>query len=151
MRTAAPIAAILVLLAPASGHAFDATQADIIGLRLGMTDTDVTAAMQRQGFAVTYDRSAIAARTKDGRLTVDFTDDRVVRQIRYTLDAKGAAATESIRASVLDRFGPPDQAQPMGWCRTPGRDGMCPQTAAALTFQADTHTLMLRDGTSRDD
>jgi hypothetical protein len=54
---------------------------------------------------------------------------------------------EKIQASVLDRFGPPNQAKPMGWCRVPRRDGTCPVDAAALTFRTDTLTLVLRAGT----
>ena len=41
MRAAAPVAAMAVLLAASPVHAFDARKADIIGLRLGMTDSDV--------------------------------------------------------------------------------------------------------------
>jgi hypothetical protein len=147
MRAVAAVAAIAVFLATSPGHAFDAAQAEIIGLRLGMADIDVTAALRRQGFAVTTDHGALVARTLDGQVTVYLTGTQTVRRISYTLKGYGAGETEKIEGSVLDRFGPPDQAKPMAWCRKLGRDGMCPDAVPSLTYQRDTKTLDLRAGT----
>jgi hypothetical protein len=145
MRAAA-LAATAILLAATQSYAFDAAQADIIGLRLGMADTEVIAALRRQGFSVTYDHVALAARTLDGQLTIGLGPDHEAREIRYTLRGNGAGEGEKIQAAVLDHFGPPSQAKPMMWCRVLRHDGMCPDGAASLTFRPDTLTLVLRAG-----
>jgi hypothetical protein len=144
---AAGLAALATLLAATHGYAFDAAEADIIGLHLGMADTEVTATLRRQGFAVTRQNGALLARTLDGQLAVDIGPDHAAREIRYTLRGNGVGEGEKIRVSVLDRFGPPNQAKPMGWCRVLRRDGTCPVDAASLTFRPDTLTLVLRAGT----
>jgi hypothetical protein len=145
MRAAA-LAATAILFSAAQGCAFDAAEADIIGLHLGMTDNDVTAALRRQGFAVTHDHGALLARTLDGQLAVDIGADHTAHEIRYRLRGNGLREGEKIQTSVLDRFGPPNQAKPMGWCRMVANDGMCPDTAASLTFRPETLTLVLRAG-----
>ncbi len=80
---------------------------------------------------------------------MDLTEDQAVRQIRYSFTGNGAGEPEKIQAAVLDRFGPPDQARPMEWCRTPGPDEKCPDDDASLTFLPETLTLLLRTGTPR--
>jgi hypothetical protein len=145
MRAAA-LAAMAILLVASRGYALDAAEVDIIGLRLGMADTEVTAALQRQGFAVTHDHGMLLARTRDGQLSVEIGADNAVREIRYTLRGHHVGEPDAIEAAVLDRFGPPSQSQPMMWCRVPGRDGTCPAGAPLLTYQPDTLTLVLRAG-----
>jgi hypothetical protein len=46
---AAGLAALAIMLSATHGNAFDAAEASIIGLHLGMTDTEVTAALRVQG------------------------------------------------------------------------------------------------------
>jgi hypothetical protein len=144
---AATLAAMAILLTPTHGVAFDAAEADIIGLHLGMSDTEVMAALRVQGYAVTHDHGALLARTLDGQLAVDIGPNHAANEIRYTLRGYGMGEGEKIRASVLDRFGPPNQSKPMGWCRVPRGDGTCPVGAPSLTFHPDTLTLVLRAGT----
>jgi hypothetical protein len=145
MRAAA-LATTAILLTSPHGFAFDVAQADIIGLRLGMADSEVTATLRRQGYTVTHDHEALLARTLDGQLTIDIGADHAAHEIRYTLRGNGLQEGEKIEASVLNRFGPPDQSKPMGWCRVLRRDGRCPAGAASLTFSPETLTLVLRAG-----
>jgi hypothetical protein len=51
MRATA-LAAMAILLAPTHSFAFDVAETDIIGVHLGMAETAVTAALRRQGYAV---------------------------------------------------------------------------------------------------
>jgi hypothetical protein len=145
MRAAA-LAAMAILLTPTPSLAFDAAEASIIGLHLGMADTEVTAALRLQGYVVTHDHGALLARTLDGQLAVDIGPDHATHEIRYTLRGTGVGEGEKIQASVLDRFGPPNQLKPMGWCRVLRRDGTCPVGAPSLTFRPETLTLVLRAG-----
>ncbi len=145
MRAAA-LAAIATLLGATQSYAFDVTQADIIGLRLGMADTDVTAALRRQGYAVTHDHEVLLANTLDGQISVEIGADHAAHEIRYTLRGAGVGEGAKIQSSVIDRFGEPNQSNPMVWCRMVKRDGMCPTGAPSLTFRPDTLTLMLRAG-----
>jgi hypothetical protein len=135
-----------ILLAPTHSFAFDVAETDIIGVHLGMAETAVTAALRRQGYAVTHDHGALLARTVDGQLAVDIGADHAAHEIRYTLRGNGTGEGEMIQAAVVDRFGPPNQSKPMGWCRVLRRDGMCPVGAPSLTFRPETLTLVLRAG-----
>jgi hypothetical protein len=143
MRAVA-LAAMAILLAGTPSFAFDAAQVDIIGLHLGMADTAVTAALRVQGYTVTHDHGALLAKTLDGQLAVDIGPDHAAHEIRYTLRGAGVGEGDKIQASVIDRFGPPNQSKPMGWCRAIKRDGMCPPGAPSLTFRPETLTLLLR-------
>lgn len=145
MRTAA-LAAIAVLFGTTQGYAFDPAQADIIGLHLGMADSEVTAELLRQGFAVIRDHASLLANTLDGRISVAIGPDHAAHEIRYTLRGAGAGEGAKIQTSVIDRFGQPNQSNPMGWCRVIRRDGVCPDGAPLLTFRPDTLTLVLRAG-----
>ncbi len=147
MRAAAPFAALAALLVVSPGYAFDATNVDIVGLHLGMPGSEVVTSLQRQGFAVRQEHGALFARTRDGQLTVDLTDDHVIRRIRYALRGSGANETARLKEAVLDHFGPPDQATPLAWCRTSGHNGKCSEAESSLTYSSDTLTLELLAGT----
>jgi hypothetical protein len=151
MRATASFMAIAIILALAAspGQAYDASRAEIIGLRLDMLDTEVLMTMRRQGFAVTHDHGALVARTRDGQLTVDLTDTQAVRRIRYVFTNNGVGETQKIEESILDRFGPPDQMKPMGWCLALSRDGRCAEDGPSLIFQPETLTLVLQSRTDR--
>ena len=149
MRRIGFLLAIASVSAAPSAGAFDAAGADIIGLRLGMPEADVVAGLRQQGFPTARDRGALTARTRDGTLTIDLTGDRGVRQIRYILAGRASGEQEKIGTSMIDRFGTPDQAKPMAWCRAVGRDGFCPEDGASLTYQPEALTLILRAGTPK--
>lgn len=137
------VAALWLVGAPAG--AFDAQGADIIGLRLGMPEKEAVAILGRQGFPATRVRDRLVAGTRDGTLTIDIAGDRI-HEIRYTFKAHGAGESDKIPASVFDRFGPPNQTNPMAWCQIDGRDGKCLPAAASLIFIPETLTLLLRSG-----
>ena len=147
MRRMAFVVAMAILLPVTPGKALDATGTDIIGLRLGMPERQIVAVLQHQGFAVARDHGALTARTRDGQLTIDLAANGAVRQIRYVFTGHGAGEPQTIRASMLDRFGPPDQAIPMAWCQAARPNGTCPASRASLTFRPETLTLVLRAGT----
>ncbi len=145
MRGSIPALTMALLLVAVPAGAFDARGADIIGLRLGIPRTEAVAILRQQGFSVTPNDDSLTARTRDGDLTIELADGRV-REIRYVFKARGAGEPESIPASVLDRFGPPNQSKPMAWCQVGARDGKCLDGAAALIFFPETLTLVLRAG-----
>ena len=133
-------------LAAAPIHAFEAAGADIIGLRLGMSESEVVAELARQGYVAHTTPQAITADTKDGRLQVALSAELGVREISYALYDRGAGAPAKIRESILGRFGDPNQATPPTWCRAVGRDGICPADQASLTFLPASLTLRLTAG-----
>ncbi len=139
----ATILAALLATGPAWG--FDATGVDIIGLRLGMPQSEVVASLAKQGYTAKSTPEAILAKTRDGRLQVALSPSRGVTAIRYTFTGHEMGAPEKIREAVMVRFGDPNQATPPTWCRTVGSDGMCPSNQASLTFLPDELTLLLRD------
>lgn len=145
MRGSIPTLAAALLLVAAPAGAFDAQGADIIGLRLGSPEADAVSILGRQGFPATRVRDGLVAATRDGTLAIDLAGDRV-HEIRYTFNAHGAGESDKIPASVLNRFGPPNQANPMAWCQLDGRDGRCLPAAASLIFIPETLTLVLRSG-----
>lgn len=149
MRSLAVVVTLVVVLAATAGQAFDPAGVDIIGLRLGMPEAEIVTTLQRQGFAVAHDHGALTARTRDGQLSIDLSEAQAVRLIRYTFSGNGVGEALKIRTSVLDRFGRPDQADPMVWCRAVGRNGVCPEDQASLTFLPATLTLVLRAGLPR--
>ena len=146
MKRSIPALTMALLLVVAPAGAFDAQGADIIGLRLGIPRAEATAILRRQGFSVTPNDDSLTARTRDGDLTIDLKDGRV-REIRYVFNARGAGEPDRIPASVLDRFGQPNQSEPMTWCQVGARGGKCLDGAAALIFVPETLTLVLRAGT----
>jgi hypothetical protein len=147
MRGRAFFAMMSVLLAATPSNALDTTEADIIGLRLGMPEAEIIVALRRQGFAVAHDHGALTTYTRDGQLTVDLNPNRAAQRIRYAFAGNGVGESGKLLAAILDRFGPPDQATPMVWCQALGRNGICPESAASLTFLPDKLILLLRAGT----
>ena len=123
--------------------------ADIIGLRLGMSEADVVARLAHQGYVVSSTLEAITANTMDGRLRIVLSAERGVTEISYAFYGRGAGAPAKIREAIIIRFGDPDQANPPTWCRAVGQDGICPRDQASLTFLPDPLTLRLTAGQGR--
>jgi hypothetical protein len=146
MARAASGIVFAALLAAAPIHAFEAAGADIIGLRLGMSGSEVVAVLAHQGYVAHPTPQAITANTKDGRLQVALSAEQGVREISYVLYDRGAGAPDKIRESIWGRFGDPNQAMPPTWCRAVGRDGICPVDQASLTFLPAALTLRLTAG-----
>jgi hypothetical protein len=146
MRRVALGIAIAAFLAAGPTHAFEAAGADIIGLRLGMSDSDVAAALASQGYAMTRAQGVIASNTKDGRLRVVVSAERGVTKIIYVFYGRGVGGPAKIQESIMTRFGDPNQAKPPTWCRAVGRDGLCPADQATLTFLPDSLTMRLVAG-----
>jgi hypothetical protein len=143
MARIASAIAIAAFFAAAPAQAFDAAGADILGLRLGMSESDVVATLAHQGYAADPAPRAITANTKDGRLRVVLSAEHDATDITYVLYDRGAGAPARIRESILSRFGDPDQAVPPTWCRAVGRNGICPADQASLTFLPASLTLRL--------
>jgi hypothetical protein len=146
MARAASAIVFAAVLAAGPIHAFEAAGADIIGLRLGMSESEVVAELAHQGYVAHPTPRAITANTKDGRLQVVLSAGQGVREISYVLYDRGAGAPAKIREAIWGRFGDPDQATPPTWCRAAGRDGICPVDQAALTFLSASLTLRLTAG-----
>jgi hypothetical protein len=140
MMTAVVIAAVLAVR---PGAAFDAAGADIIGLRLGMSEAEIGLRLAHQGYTVTPTAEGITAATKDGLLRAVLSAERRATAISYTFYGRGAGAPTKIREAILTRFGDPDQATPPTWCRAPIGDGICPTDQASLTYLPDSLTLRL--------
>jgi hypothetical protein len=151
MRLARPACLLLIvaILAPAASQGFDPRHIDIIDYRLGMTEVEITAVVERQGFLdAAYHRddtpcptdparrclSAIEARTKDGTLVFTFSIEARVERITYSLDVRKPKAAARLERSVLDRYGPPMTTGPLTWCLRRNEDGLCPPDAPRLTF-----------------
>lgn len=133
--------------------AFDPRSVDIIAYRLGMTEAEVTALLERQGFRASgFHRSDtpcpgapgrrcaldLDARTRDGSLRFVFSPDPVlptVERISYVFDAKRPNEPEAVERSVLDRYGPPTTQSPMTWCDRRAGTGPCPANAPRLVFE----------------
>jgi len=145
MRRKIPAMAMAALLASSPSRAFDATGADIIGLHLGMPEAEVVASLAHQGYEMTRTPDSIAAKTMDGRVLVTWSAERGVTRIHYSLWGRTSAPAK-IQEAILDRFGNPDQAKPMTWCRAIGQDGLCPTDQASLTFLPESLTLLLTAG-----
>lgn len=147
------IVALALLLSPVRSFGFDPRVVDIIAYRLGMTEAEVTATAERQGFhdaafrrieAPCPDTPArpcligIEARTKDGGLRFGFstTTPPVVERIVYTFDARKPNEPEALERAVLSRFGPPTTTGPMTWCDRRTGFGPCSPDAPRLVFEA---------------
>jgi len=146
MRRTASAIAIAVFFAAGPVHAFEAAGADIIGLRLGMSESDVAAELTNQGYAMSRVHGVISSETKDGRLRVVVSADRGVTEIIYVFYGRGVGGPARVREAISTRFGDPNQATPPTWCRAAGRDGVCPADQATLTFLPDSLTMRLRAG-----
>lgn len=144
---------ILIGLYPVAAHAFDPRAVDIIAFRLGMTEEEVTAIIERQGFRDTTFRrrdtpcaasssrrcvTTIEVRTKDGGLSFLFsaaTHEPTVERISYTFDGRKRNEPDALERAVVSRYGEPTVVAPMTWCdRRPGT-GPCPAGAPRLTFE----------------
>jgi hypothetical protein len=146
MRRVASAIAIAAFLAAGPVHAFEAAGTDIIGLRLGMSESEVITELAYQGYTVNRAPGVITCDTKDGRLRVVLSADHGVTQIIYVFYGRGVGGPVKIREAVQTRFGDPDQAKPPTWCRAVGRDGLCPANQATLTFLPDSLTIRLTAG-----
>ena len=149
MRRTILTMAAMAALAATPALSFDPAGADIIGLRLGMTEPEVADRLMSQGFTVTRAPGAVMANTMDGRLTAAITPERGVTDIRYVFHGRGAGAPAKIREAIMIRFGDPDQATPPTWCRSVGPDNTCPANEASLTFWPDSLTLRLTEGADK--
>ena len=169
-RSARNSLAVLMIMSTAIvGHASNSRTLDILGLRLGMGEPQVDALLQRQGVpASRIIRTGglcqehpgcdvtITAPTPDGELTISLmSNDRdpeaalAVAQINYTLRGTKMGEHEMIRSSMLQRFGLPNQANPMTWCHSVTANGNCRPDYPSLSFSPDSLTLILKAG-SRD-
>lgn len=144
---------ILIGLIPVTAQAFDPRVVDIIDFRLGMTEAEVTAIIERQGFRdSTFQRrdipctaspdrrcvSAIEVRTRDGRLRFEFAtthSEPAVVRISYTFASRKPNEPDALERAVVDRYGPPTVAAPMTWCDQRPGTGPCPAGTPRLTFE----------------
>ena len=136
--------ALAACLADGPVHAFDPTGVDIIGLRLGMQPGEVVSCLNHQGYKPTLAQGTITSDTRDGRLKVTLSAERGVIEIHYVFRGRGPGELVQIPASVLTRFGDPDQATPPTWCRAVSPQGICPGADPSLTFLPESLTLVLR-------
>jgi hypothetical protein len=144
------VTAIAAFLAAGSAHAFEAAGADIIGLRLGMSDVDVVAELATQGYALSRAQGLITSNTRDGRLRVVLSAEHGVTEITYVFYRRGVGGSAKLQDAIMTRFGDPNQAMPPTWCRAVGRNGLCPADQATLTFLPDTLTMRLTAGQGHD-
>lgn len=161
--TCKAIMAVLTVAAAPASHAANPEAFDILGLRLGMAEPRVDAVLLQQGVPSSrISRSGggcedqrrcsvtITAPTRDGALTVRLIGSGPapvfeVTQIAYSFKGIAPGEPAMIRTSLLQRFGPPDQAMPMMWCRRVW-NGRCQADQASLGFVPDTLTLTLMAG-----
>ncbi len=101
--------------------AIDASGADILGLRLGMSEQDVTAQLAHQEFPATTlpdrckenDVCLVTAETRDGWLRITLSGRAGARQLEYVFRGHGHGEPQKIQAAMTDRFGDPNQQTPM--------------------------------------
>lgn len=157
-------AAALALLSFPATAGFDARKANILTLRLGMTEAEVMGALVAQGVVASrVEREhqpcpqmpeagclvRLKARTRDGWLTVSFAPPRPndpverVGIIAYALDGRGPNEPALIRESVINHFGPPTVWKPMTWCQRPDAGGGCPAGRPRMTFGAGAGTSVI--------
>lgn len=147
------VAALIAALVPATAWGFDPRGIDVLDYRLGMTEPQVFAVLERQGFhqqgfhrkdaACPTDPArrcltTIEAQTKDGTLTFVFATDAVpptVTRIVYRLLTRKDGVSEAVEQGTLARFGPPSTLSPMTWCHRVDDAGRCPPDAARLILE----------------
>ena len=143
------------LAAAGPAMAFDPDGSDIIGLRLGMHEAEATTHLAQQGYRMTRTsacsdpkmcRPIIQANTKDGQLAIEVSQTAGIVKIVYALNGHGVGEADKITAAIVDRFGRPDQQQPMTWCQHPTRSGSCPVDQPTLSYSPQTLTLRLQAG-----
>ena len=130
---------LIALSLPLSGtvYAFDPHATDILSLRLGMTEPEVIAKLETQGSAdiqrlLRGEEVAVRAATRDGWLDIHF-GPAGARSIAYDFGNRYGREAESIRTSILDRYGAPSTPTPLAWCHLPA--GGCPATEPRLLFE----------------
>lgn len=149
-RTAPAIALAIATLSMAGpARAIDPNGADILGLRLGMSASEVVDRLAHQGYPAILSPDAIKAKTLDGRLEALMSSEYGVTQITYVFSGRGGGIAAKISEAVLVRFGDPYQATPPAWCLGAGHSGMCSDDQASLTFLPDKLTLILRANAAR--
>jgi hypothetical protein len=136
--------AVAAILAASPVQGVEVAHTEIIGLHLGMSATEVFAALTRQGYQAHRSADIITATTKDGQVQVALSANRGVIQITYALFNQGAGAPAKINDAVLAKFGVPDQATPPTWCRAVTENGLCPPEQATLTFLPAQLTVRLK-------
>lgn len=122
--------------------ALDPMRTDILGFRLGMTETEVLNKLTIQGAGVTRAGPCgqspcvvpVLARLTDGTMTIQFGPDGRVRRVDYRFAGPVAKDNPIVREAVLDHYGAPAAADPLSWCRRPTEHGSCPDGAPMLTF-----------------
>lgn len=123
---------VLVLGGPAWG--FDPRAAEILALRLGMTSAEVSGKLRTQVQNVPEEKAGtITARTVDGEMRVDFSQDGRVHRITYTIFVHGTYEFPLIRAALVERYGQPSAPEPLAWCLTPS-SMRCPSDLPVLAF-----------------
>ncbi len=147
--------ACLIASVAAAGPAmaFDPGSSEIVGLRLGMHEAEATTLLAQQGYRMTrasscWDskmcRPIITASTKDGQLAIEVSQTAGIVKIVYALNGHGVGEADKITAAIIDRFGRPDQHQPMTWCQHQDQDGTCPADQPTLSYSPQTLTLRLQ-------
>jgi hypothetical protein len=177
-RAAAMFSLAMVLAAGLNAYAFDPERQDILRLQLGMTEARVTAILLRQGISADRIRRSespcphgwpdgrwpdgrpcavtIVAPTPDGELTIILTvtgasASPTVHQITYVIMGHAINQADMVMDAVLGRFGQPDQAIPMTWCRAPTIRHTCAEAEAWLRFWPESQTITLRGAEPADD
>jgi hypothetical protein len=127
------LTATLIVAGVTAGDAFNPGTVDILGITLGMTEAQIDAQLLRQGIPAgrvkreTLDCAdvpcpvTVTALTKDGVLTIHLAQAAnlpapsppVTMRIRYAIKERAAGEPAMIEGSILDRFGRPDQPEPM--------------------------------------
>lgn len=154
------LAVLLLLLWEVAATAVDPRNADILGLRLGMTRTEVVARLVAQGIDRPLIRDErdpcpgnpaagcvdqLTAPTRDGRLVIRFvarpdTGQDAVWSIAYTLYGRLPGEPAIIHDAMLEHFGPPPGGtDPAVWCA---------HVAGAVCSPADQPQIIFGQGPS---
>lgn len=165
-------AAFLLTTLGKPATALNPREADILGLRLGMPQSEVVARLQAQGItriSLQEDQAhclgpaedscldRITAPTRDGVLTIRFVArsggaEPAAWSIAYTLAGRLPGEPEIIRKAVLDHFGQPTSASdPEVWCAEAAGSQCSPADQPQITFHqgpGTTSTISLIDPTA---
>jgi hypothetical protein len=150
-------AAALMTVPGALALADDPARFDILSLQLRMTAPEAPVRLRAQGIPdarvllsppgclvpqAAVCAGAISARTRDGRMLIQFTvapdagGARVVARIAYTIVARGPSDTAAIRAGAIDRYGTPTSPSTTTWCpRLDLATGTCPANQPLLRVE----------------
>jgi hypothetical protein len=117
--------------------AFDPNATDILTLRLGMTEAETVHQLHLQGSTdiqrlLRGDDVSVRAATRDGWLHIRF-GPAGARSVTYDFGNRYGREAESIKTSILDRYGTPSTTTPLAWCHMPA--GGCPGTEPRLLFE----------------